>query len=255
MQCPFCAEQMKDEAILCKHCHQIVIIPKPLIKQNNEQAQKIVELETELDGVRAELSNWTRAHSDSIGTLRFHHITRYLLLPLATLILAHYLLIIKYDLHPIYLRYASMVIPIPVGFALFRREGYGFGPAFLIGAFIAIFSVAAMNVIVGLVDGKSILPSTVRGWQESGEYMISIALAVVAGNMLAQLHANARRSSLQWRQSAAFIDNWLAPMIGANADDGSLSGRLETIEKSLKIAGLVASLAGSIYTGVRGVLS
>ena len=36
MECPFCAEEVKDEALVCKHCSRDLKIPKPLIEENQE---------------------------------------------------------------------------------------------------------------------------------------------------------------------------------------------------------------------------
>ena len=47
MECPFCAEEVKDDAIVCKHCGRDLKIPKPLLEENAELVAKIGELQRE----------------------------------------------------------------------------------------------------------------------------------------------------------------------------------------------------------------
>jgi hypothetical protein len=64
MECPFCAEEVKDEALVCKHCSRDLKIPKPLIEENQELIATISELQLEMNRLKAELAGaGRRAHS------------------------------------------------------------------------------------------------------------------------------------------------------------------------------------------------
>jgi hypothetical protein len=111
----------------------------------------------------------------------------YFVAPIILSLLAHYLIIMKLDLNPIYLRLAAIAIPIPVGFLLFRNLRLGIGPAILLGLVASLAAVAGMLTFVGLVDARSILPTGTREWQEAAEYVASMTLATGAGNLLARM--------------------------------------------------------------------
>jgi TIR domain-containing protein len=110
----------------------------------------------------------------------------YFVAPIILSLLAHYLIIMKLDLDPIFLRLAAIAIPIPVGFLLFRGLRLGIGPAILLGLAASLAAVAGMLTFVGLVDAHPILPASTREWQEVVEYVAGMTLATGAGNLLAR---------------------------------------------------------------------
>jgi hypothetical protein len=103
-----------------------------------------------------------------------------------SLVIAHYLIVMKFDLNQIYLRIAAFLFPLPFGFFLFRRFRRGFGQAILFGLGAGVVAVPAMLIIVGFVDGVPIIPVTTLQWQEALEYVGSITLATFVGNVIAR---------------------------------------------------------------------
>lgn len=110
----------------------------------------------------------------------------YFLVPVVVLLLAHYLIVMKLDTDPIYLRVVATVVPFACGFLLFRNLGVGIGAATLLGFAAAIVAIAGMMTVVGLVDRHAILPQSEAGWQEVAEYLLTIMLATMVGNLLAR---------------------------------------------------------------------
>ena len=110
----------------------------------------------------------------------------FFVVPIVLLLVAHYLITLTFDLNAAVLRLATLTIPLAFGFFLFRQVRHGPLVALLLGAGIGAVSVVGMLSSVALIDGVPIVPSVRRDWQEAMEYLAGIALAAVAGNLLAR---------------------------------------------------------------------
>jgi TIR domain len=101
--------------------------------------------------------------------------------------LAHYLIVIKFDLNPIYLRLAAAALPALFACWIYWRDRQGVRAAIKLGLGAAVLAIAGMLTMVAVIDRTSILPSTVGQWQEAAEYLAIITLATVVGNRLARV--------------------------------------------------------------------
>ena len=253
MECPFCVESIKDESLVCRHCARDLALVRPIIFEIQAMTIEIDALQRELNRVRIKL-----AAAEAPGRFLSVHALVYVVLPSVLLVTAHFLVSFRLDVSQIYLRVASVLIPLPFGFALAAVKHIGFRGALMFGIAAAALSVWSMLAVTGHLDDVPVLPSNWLEWKESLEYGMSIALAFGAGNMLAYLlfEVLPRAFTSSGKPSAAAY--WIARAWGQHAGKEALRRRARLLQDILRTAGpiigFVATVSGSIYTGLKGFL-
>src|SRR5947209_9372783 len=121
MECPFCVETIKDESLVCRHCARDLALVRPVIFEIQAMTAEIDALQRELNRVRIRL-----AATEAPGRFLLVHALAFIVLPSALLVSAHFVVTFKFDVSEIYLRIASVLIPLPFGFALASVKHIGF---------------------------------------------------------------------------------------------------------------------------------
>ena len=184
MECPFCAETIKDEALACKHCSRDLRIARPAMLEIQEIVLELDKLRRDLDHVNSKLQRVR----DPVRYL-VTHVIGYVLVPVILLVAAHIFVTITLNVSPLYLRLASVIIPLPFGLVLLTRQKIGlWGAAPGSHPDGVTLAVTCMLVVTGVNDQRSDrMPESRIEWLEVIEYTASIALAFVTGNILAYL--------------------------------------------------------------------
>jgi len=139
MLCPFCAEDFNEEALVCKACGRDLRLVRPLLRDNLALVAQIEELQVRVNAARAQLGR-----IDAPWRFWALHSAVYVVVPVVLLLAAHVVVTVVLDISPIYLRYASLVIPLPFGFSLLWFSHHGVGWSVLAGIAVGLLAVAGM---------------------------------------------------------------------------------------------------------------
>jgi hypothetical protein len=178
-------------------------------------------------------------------------VARSLIPTLLLLILAHWMMLFVYDVKPLYLRVATILIPVPFGFLLASQFPDEFRKSVLAAAALAFAGVLSMLTVTAVIDKVPLLPQDLRDLRETLEYVLSIALAFVTGLLLGEYHARRKLAELKTNRMVLLLARAFAPN-----EEGKL-GIEKAVKKLNKLQEAVtpaATGAASVYAGIKAFL-
>jgi len=256
MQCPYCISSVDEAALACPYCARDLHLVKHLLDRIEDLERRLEEAgvpygealnASEPVGAQVEIEEDWQAPSPRYAT----SIILTLVPAFVLLVAAHGILLFLFDVNPLYLRIVSMLIPMPFGFALFRRVPGRLWLSALAGGGMACGAVLGMLSVTALVDHVPVLPQDAREAREVLEYATSIGLAFLTGLLLSQAACWKKGG----RQHAGLLVKLIALLF---AKDRKGQTGVERIHKQLQpiisILTPVFTALASLYAGIKVLL-
>ena len=253
--CPYCDAVLNGGALSCRCCGRDLTPVLPLLRRLNALEGRLAGLEQarQAHSFRAEaIAAPDAVAAPATGEAAAAFLVpvsrrRFWVLPvgLAVLLGAYWTVVMWLDLSLSVLRLASMIIPFATGLFYFGVRPRLSWLDVSVAVLFAIFSVAAMNGLLGWIDNIPLLPQGVSAWRETMFYALSIGASLFAGMLLrvsqAALSAKGLASLPELRKGLLSVNGKL-PM-----------DTLKAIEMTILLASTALSIMTGLIAGLLGV--
>lgn len=265
--CPYCDAELNPGALSCRCCGRDLTPVLPLLRRLDTAERRLAgleearaQLEQALDEVRrfraetvsppaaAPGENDAVEARDPAAAYRAPIPRRRLwALPAGFLVLlcVYSMVVLWLDLSLSVLRTGSIIVPFATGAIYLGVRPRLARSDIAVAVGFAIFSVAAMNALLGWTDNIPVLPQGAAAWRETMFYALSVGASLFAGMLLRVSQA---------ALSAKGLDSLPELRRGLSSVHGKLPVEtLKTIETTILMVSTVLSVIAGLIAGLLGL--